>query len=347
MSGGASSPRSLSEAAGPLRGTAHGYRTGFEGREAGNAATQTVEEPLLAGPARSSTVLVVGGSGFLGRHLIPRLLGRGHRVRAACRRGAPAGGAARGLEWVAADITSPSGLDELVRDSEVVVHLAGGLSGSGDAVRRLDLDGTRNLVLAADRADVRRIVYVSALGAGAAPGPFRRRKREAESIVRSALAEHVILRPSLVVGPDDHVVSVLARVLRRGPLLMAPPVQGEGVVQPAAVEDVAEALCQAVERDDPVGAAHDLAGPDSLSPSEIVRAVGRRLSLARRVVRLPRWGGGPAAALAGRMGLSAPTAFEALRLLALPGAVAGAAAALRRVFGLEPLPFAVALDDYL
>ncbi|MDP2528302.1 MAG: NAD(P)H-binding protein [Candidatus Palauibacterales bacterium] len=332
MSGGPSSPRSSPS---------------FDVSQAGETATETAEEPLLAAPERSTSVLVVGGSGFLGRHLLPRLLGRGHRVRAVCRRGAPhADRVVPDLEWTPVDITSGSGVDAAVRGCEVVVHLAGGLAPGGEEARRLDLDGTRNLVEAAQRAGVRRIVYVSALGARDANGPFAARKREAERSIRAGRTEHVILRPSLVVGPDDHVVSVLARALRRGPLFVAPGRPDEGVVQPAAVEDVAEALCQAVERADVADATHELAGPDVLSPTEVVGAVARRLSLARRVVRLPRWSGRRLAALADRTGLSAPSALSALRVLALPGAVEGAAA-LRRVFRLEPLPFAVALDDYL
>jgi NADH dehydrogenase len=314
---------------------------------AGEAATETAEEPLLAAPDRSTEVLVVGASGFLGRHLLPRLLGRGHRVRAACRRGAPPGGPARrGAEWRAVDVASGSGLDEAVRGCEVVVHLAGAGPGGGDDARRLEVRGTDNLVEACERAGVRRIVYVSALGSEKAAGPFAGGKREAERRVRSGRPDHVILRSSLVVGPDDHVVSVLARALRRGPLFVAPARPGEGVVQPAAVEDVAEALCQAVERADVTDAVHELAGPDVLSPTEVIAAVARRLSLTRRLVSLPRWGGRKLGALADRTGLSAPSAVSALRALALPEAVAGAAA-LRRVFRLEPLPFAVALDDYL
>jgi len=330
MSGGSSSPRPYP----------------FRAPPGGETATEAAEEPLLAGPTHSASVLVVGGSGFLGRHLIPRLLGRGHRVRAACRGGAGAR-PARGLEWVAADLTAASGIDEVVHGCDVVVHLAGKLVEAGEEARRLDLDGTRHLVRAADRADVRRIVYVSALGADQALGPFLRRKREAEGIVRGAVAEHVIVRPSLVVGPDDHVVSALARVLRRGPLLVPPALAHEGLVQPAAVEDVAEALCQAVEREDVAGASHDLAGPDAISPLALVRAVAGRLSGAGRIVRLPRWAGRRVASLANRSGLSAPAAVEALRLLALPRAVADAAVALRRVFRLEPIPFTVALEDYL
>lgn len=319
----------------------------FGAPQAGETATETAEEPLLAAPDRSTEVLVVGASGFLGRHLLPRLLGRGHRVRAGCRSGAPAGGRAqRNLEWLPVDITSGSGLDGAVRGCEVVVHLAGGRPGEGERARRAEVDGTRNLVEAAERADVRRIVYVSVLGSKAAVGPLAARKREAERCVREGGPAHVILRPSLVVGPDDHVVSVLARALRRGPLFVAAGRPDEGVVQPAAIEDVAEALCQAVERADVEGATHELAGPDVLTPTQVIGAVARRLSLARRVVRLPRWSGRRLAALADRTGLSAPTAVSALRAVALPEAVEGAAA-LRRVFRLEPLPFAVALDDYL
>ncbi|HKK27713.1 MAG TPA: NAD-dependent epimerase/dehydratase family protein [Gemmatimonadota bacterium] len=330
-------------------GSSFPHPDAFDASGSGETATRSEEDPLLAGPERSATILVTGGSGFLARHLVPRLLGRGHRVRAACRRGAgPAGRTPRGLEWVSADLTDGADVEGLAEECEVVVHLAGGPLDDPVAARRVEIEGTRNLVREADRAGARRVVLVSALGAEEAAGPLFDVKRAAEAVVRSARAEHVILRPSVVVGPDDHVVSVLARALRRGPVLMpGGRVRETGVLQPAAVEDVAEALCQAVERPDLADTTHRLAGPDALAPSGVVRAVAARLSLVRRVIPLPRWTGRRLEGLADRTGLTAPAAMRALDVRALPGEVEDAARALRRVFHLEPLPFAVALDDYL
>ncbi|HKK28013.1 MAG TPA: NAD-dependent epimerase/dehydratase family protein [Gemmatimonadota bacterium] len=319
---------------------------GASGR--GEAATRAEEDPLLAGPDRSTTILVTGGSGFVARHLVPRLLARGHRVRAACRGGAGAAGRTHhGLEWASADLTDRAAAEGLAEGCEVVVHLAGGPLDDLAAARRVEIEGTRNLVREADRAGARRVVFVSALGAETCAGALLDVKREAEAAVRSGRAEHVILRPSVVVGPDDHVVSALARALRRGPVLVPAGRGREGVLQPAAVEDVAEALCQAVERADLADTVHRVAGPDALAPSEVVRAVAARLSLVRRVIRLPRWSGRRLEGLAGRTGLTAPSAMRALDVRALPEEVEDAARALRRVFHLEPLPFAAALDDYL
>jgi len=255
-----------------------------------------------------------------------------------------------GLEWVAADVADASAVRGLAEDCEVVVHLAAGRP-EDPAAPDVALEGTRNVVTEAARAGSRRLVYVSALGAGAAPeagsGRWLESRRPAESVVRSGAPGHVILRPSLVVGPDDHVVSALARVLRRGPLVLPAADGPAGVLQPAAVEDVAEALCQAVERPDLEETAHGLAGPDTVTPAELVRAVAARLSLARRLVRLPGWGGRRLARLADRTGLTAPSAMAEMRARALPEPVRDAPGALRRVFRLEPLPLAVALEDYL
>lgn len=312
----------------------------------GEMVTETAEDPLLAGPATSSRVLLAGGSGFLARHLIPRLLQRGHRVRAVCRHGgAYDHGAHAGLEWVAADLAEPTAVTGIAEGCEVVVHLAGGRVDAPDALRRLDVETTRHLVREAGRAGSRRLVYVSALGVEEGSGALFAAKREGEAIVRSGRSEHVVIRPSMVVGPDDHVVSVLARVLRRGPLLV--PHDGGGVVQPAAVEDVAEALCQTVERADLADTAHDLAGPDALGPTDVIRAVASRLSLTRRLIRLPRWSGRRVERLADRTGLTAPLALGALAARALPEARASGPRTFRTVFLLEPLPFEVALEDYL
>lgn len=318
----------------------------------GEDLVETAEDPLLAGFERPLVVLVVGAGGFVGRHLVERLASRGHRVRAADREGRPGGAPERHrVAWLAADITRPEDVAGLAGGCDAVVHLAGVRRESpGRTFTDVHVEGTRHLLEEAHRADARRFVFVSALGVEASGDAFGRSKRRAEREVRGAGLEGVVLRPAVIVGPGDHFTGALVRWLERYRYFPIPEAW-DGVVRPAAIEDVAEALCQCVERPDVADRTLPLAGPERLTLSEAARTVATVAGHPpRAVIRVPEPLGRPAAGLvrwlSDRAGLP-PGEWEVLGRIGRTPDPREGAEAFRRVFHIEPMPFRAVLEDYL
>lgn len=321
-------------------------------REAGHPAGGVAEcerlDPIEAAVAPSRRVLVTGASGFIACHLLPRLASRGHRVRALWRgREGPGRRAAPGVEWMRGDVRNRDSLDPAVFECDAVVHLAGRVEPeAGDRLEQVNVTGTRNLLAASVDAGVRRFVYVSALGASPTGGPYYRSRFHAEDAVLSSGAEHVIVRPAVVYGPHDHFITAILSLLRRFPVF---PMLGDGTfrLQPIAVEDLVDALTQSVERPDVEGGLYELAGPDRLSFTRIVRIVGKLAGVRRPIVPLPDPMASPLTRLARTAGLSTPFTREQLDVLRRGSVLGGEENPLRSVFHVKPLPFRDALADYL
>lgn len=321
----------------------------FQDAAAGPATevvTAPAPDPLLAGPERPLAVLVTGGTGFVGAHLAGRLVSRGHRVRALSRR--------RGdrplppdVEWRAGDVTRPDSLRGAADGCDAVVHLAGIARERGpQTFGAVHVAGVRHVLSEAARAGAERIVLVSAVGAREEGSPFFRTKFAGERAVRASGLEHVIFRPSIIYGPGDRFTTELASLLRRLPVFPIPGV-GSLRLQPVSVEDVADALVQAVERPDTVGAVYELGGPERLKFRKIVGIVAAVLGLRRPIVHLPGPLAGVAFWLIGRLGLPAPVTPEQLDMFREASLFTRADNPLRTVFRLEPLPFRAAVADYL
>lgn len=312
--------------------------------------TEPREDPLLAGLDDPLTLLVTGASGFVGRHLLERLAPRGHRIRAVCRGGAPADVPPRPeVTWLAADLRDPAAVSGLAAGCDVVAHLAGVHRAEGpEGYREIHVRGTRNLLEEAVSSGVERFLLLSALGAGSGGHAYFRTKLEAEHEVRGAQVDAVVLRPALVYGPGDHLLTGLARWLRALPLV---PVPGGrlGEYRPVDVEDLTDALCQAVERPDLLGRTFHLAGPDRMSLRDVLEIVSRTLGLRRSMLTLPAGLGGRLLALAHRVeaatGLPADVWELLWRRRELPSP--RDESAFRAVFHIEPMPFRDAAEDYL
>ena len=245
------------------------------------------------------TVAVTGGTGFVGRHVVRALLERGARVALLKRPGRDsrrpreagrlfAQVVTGGGRVVEGDLADAGALAELVAGARCVVHLVGIIRESprqGQTFEAVVHRGTRAVVEAARAADVQRFVLMSALGADAgSPLPYFRTKGLAEEAARQGgFRELFIFRPSVIYGPGDGFVSLLARILRRTPVF---PLFGDGQspLQPVAVEVVAQAFARACL--DPPGGGpgvrvYEVAGPEVLTYREVVRTLAR--ALGRRV----------------------------------------------------------------
>ena len=267
-------------------------------------------------------VLVTGATGFIGSHLVERLRTGGHEVAALARGPRKAAEVERlGAQAVQGDLRRPDGLDEAVRDAEVVFHLAGLVKARDEAeYQEVNREGTRRLAEAARRARVSRFVLVSSMAAAGPSTPGRRgtvedpprpvtaygrSKLGGEEVLRESDLAWTILRPPMVYGPRDVEVLKLFKMVRRG----LAPVFGEGTQELSAIyaADLVEALIAAAGAAAAVGRTYCACHPEIFTSLELVRAVARAMDREVRVLRLSpavaRWVlglNGAVARLAGR-----------------------------------------------
>lgn len=238
-------------------------------------------------------ILVTGAGGFIGLRLLKRLLSEGHEVVALVRsvRGELKLPADR-LTVVRGDMTDAASLDKAVAGCDVVVHLANATAVTDWAkARAINVDGTRALIAACQRAGVNRLVFTSTLSAlREKRGPYGQTKLEAEVVVRQSGMPFVILRPSLVYGAHGvGLVANLAAYLRGLP---AVPVIGDGKIEldPIHMNDVNEIIVQCLTRDDVLGKAYDLLGPERITFNEFLDRLSAEIGVKKPYVHLP---GGP------------------------------------------------------
>lgn len=237
-------------------------------------------------------IFVTGGTGFVGKHVIRSLLGQGLRVRALVRRGSE-----RDLqdfpsvERVPGDVLAPDPLPAAVQGCAAIVHLVGIIRerpSRGVTFAALHADATRNMLAAARAAGVRRFLHMSALGTRpGARARYHQTKWAAEEAVRASGLDWTIFRPSIIFGRGDELVTMLAQMIRRLPVV---PVLGSGRyrLQPIAVEQVGDAFARAVRSERSVGQIYTVAGPVDYPFLEILARIGRALGRPRvRTVHVP------------------------------------------------------------
>jgi uncharacterized protein YbjT (DUF2867 family) len=235
-------------------------------------------------------ILVTGGSGFVGGHVVHELRGRDLPVRCLVRdaRKAPQL-TAWGCELVEGDITDPAAVRRAVSGVDTVVHLVAIRQGKEEQFRRVMVDGTRDLLAAAKEAGVRRFVHMSALGTSEESKdlvPYYGAKWETEQMVGSSGIPYVIFRPSFVFGLDGGILPTFVKLAKLTPVT---PIIGSGRqrIQPIWADDVAAYFAEAVERDDVTGRLFELGGPDAVSWNDFWERLKRVRGMRRPSVHVP------------------------------------------------------------
>ncbi len=234
-------------------------------------------------------ILVTGGTGFVGSHLIKKMRQEGLSVRAVVRSPAKAIGLRDlGVEVVPGDVSDKASLERAVQGIERVVHLVGIIQEApGATFQSVHVDGTRNLAEAARKAGVRHFLFQSALGTRAnAKSQYHRTKWEAEELVRGSGIPSTVLRPSLIYGPGDQFTIRLSDMIRLSPIL---PIIGSGSskVQPLFINDAVACIVKAVTSDAYLNELYELGGPEQLSYEEVTRAIAAALGVSRPALHLP------------------------------------------------------------
>ena len=249
----------------------------------------------------SHTVVVLGGTGFLGRHVVRRLSARSCSVRVASRHPQRAHELFRGLspepQGAAVDIHDAASVARSVAGAQAVVNAVSLYVEHGrETFQSVHVTAAGRVAQLAREAGVDRLVHVSGIGADAAsPSLYIRSRGQGEQAVRSAFPAATLIRPCVMFGPDDAFLTTVLSLLRRLPVY---PMFGHGAtrLQPVHVEDVAEAIARVVERDDSRAVTFECAtfecgGPRVLSYAELIETVARaaRLQVSRIPVPFAVW----------------------------------------------------------
>jgi len=244
--------------------------------------------------SRPLLIAVCGGTGFVGRELIGRLVRCGHSIRLLTRNAAHADDLLplSSVELAAGNVYSPEFMRRSLEGCDVAVNLVGILNErghSGAGFRRAHVEFTAGLLRAMHEAHVPRLLHMSALNADAEHGRshYLRTKGHAEQLVRAASGlEWTLFRPSVIFGPGDSLTRRFAALLRlsAGVLPLARP---EARFAPVYVGDVAEAFVRAMGNAESDGATYELCGPEVLTLAEIVRLTAAAAQLPCHLLPLP------------------------------------------------------------
>jgi uncharacterized protein YbjT (DUF2867 family) len=290
-------------------------------------------------------ILVTGGTGFVGGHIVHELRGRELPVRClarSARRGSKL--AAWGCELAEGDMTDSETLRRAVAGCDTVVHLVAIRQGREEQFRRIMVEGVRALLAAAKEAGVRRFVLMSALGTTEETKdlvPYYGAKWQNELDVRASGLPHVIFRPSFVFGPDGGILPTFVKLARFTPVT---PIIGSGRqrIQPIWADDIARYFAEAVQREDVAGRTFELGGPDAVSWNEFWQRLKRVRGMRRPSIHVPVGVMRVNAVLTERLPGNIPLTRDLLKMLELGDNVVSNDDAVK-TFELPLLP----LDDQL
>jgi len=227
-------------------------------------------------------VLVTGGTGFVGPHVVRALADTGHDLKLLVR------DSTRSRELpgrpVVGEMTNTVSLRSAVEDVEAVVHLVAIRQGREEQFKRVMEQGTRELVTAAKDAGVSRFVLMSALGTSEGTKdlvPYYHAKWEMEQAVKGSGLDHVIFRPSFVFGRDGGILPTFRKLAKLTPVT---PIVGSGEqrIQPIWVDDVAAYFTAALDMAEATNRTFELGGPNAISWNEFWQRLKATLGMRRR-----------------------------------------------------------------
>jgi len=221
-------------------------------------------------------IFVSGGTGFVGEHLCRELAARGHDLRLLCH-SRTADGEGK-VEYFNGDVASAADCIEGAAGCDAVINLVGIIREfptRGITFEKLHIEATRNMLAAARENGISRYLQMSALGSrpGAVSG-YHKSKYAAEELVVASALDYTIFRPSLIFGPKDAFVNMLAGFISSYSLV---PVIGDGKyrLQPISADDVAKCFALALEKPETAGKAYNLCGRDRLTYLELIDQIAR------------------------------------------------------------------------
>ncbi len=232
--------------------------------------------------------LVTGGTGFIGRALIRHLVELGYPVRTLIRPSQTSPNLPMGVpvDVAVSSLTDERGLRAAMVGIDTVFHLASGeWRGPRESLMQIDIQGTRALVDTALDADVKRIFYLSHLGADRASAyPVLKAKGIAEEFIRRSGLNYTILRSAIVYGPNDGFTTGIAQILSALPGVFIMPGEGRVQLQPLWIEDLVTCLTWSLDDPDTLNRTIEIGGPEYLTFREIVELVMDATGMRRTIL---------------------------------------------------------------
>jgi len=231
-------------------------------------------------------IAITGVTGFLGQQVLASLLQRGLNCRALLRTGSALPQHSALLATVEGDLREPASLAALVDGVDAVIHTAAVMGTTDELLlHQVNVEGSRELAQAAERAGARRFVYVSSMAARRpADGPYAASKEAGQTAVDGFSGSFVTLQPPLIYGPGSQVVETIGKLSRCG---LVPVIGSAAALYPVHVDDVAAVCIEAATRDDVESGVFTLPGPEAISFPQFTAAVLKALGSRARVVPLP------------------------------------------------------------
>jgi uncharacterized protein YbjT (DUF2867 family) len=287
-------------------------------------------------------ILLTGATGFVGSHMLPRLLRDGHQVRALVRnRGALSTKnlPANSLEEVEGDVNSSS-IAAKIAGCDAIVNLVGIIYERGTATfEAIHHRGTRNLAEAACQNGVTRFVQMSALGARPTnASPYHTTKFAAEEEVRRSGTPFVVLRPSLIFGPGSAFVEQMIKVMRSAPVFRPIPGTGEYRFRPVHVDDVVECFVQSLTNPEAMGKTIDVVGGEELTLNQISDEIAVCFGVKKRPLHIPISLMKTAAAIFSLLPVQQPPVTSVQIRMLQEGSTADPEP-MKRIFHIEPIGF--------
>ena len=290
----------------------------------------------------TTTVAVIGATGFIGRHVVPRLAEAGHDVVAVSRTGGRRPDWPADIETRAADVESGRGLGEALRGVDVIVHLVAiPRESGGRTFENVNVRGVERMIAAARAAGIGRVVHLSALGVTGDPRyEYLSSKWRGEQLVRESGLGWVVFRPSLLFGPGDGFFNLIRTTLTWwSPGVVAIPGDGTAAFQPLSVDDLALAVARAVGEPARDGSVYEVGGPERLTYREIVDRVMRATGKRRLKLNMPVPIISALTAVTDRILPIFPVSHDQIRSLGRPNVADPTT--MEREFGITPRPFDV------
>ncbi len=238
-------------------------------------------------------IIVTGGGGYLGSHIVKLLVKNGHKVRVLARNPETVRKEGRlaglDIEMAAGDVTRPETLETAFQGCETVIHtVAIAIEKGAASYETINTQGTVNVVAAAKNAGIRRFINISQLGAAAdLPYRFLASKGKAQEIVAASDLDWTAFRPSVIWGPEDEFANTFAKLVPISPIIY-PIIDKNARFQPVWVGDVAAAVVQAIDDQTTYQQEYELGGPEVLSLVEIEKRTLAALGAKRILVPFPR-----------------------------------------------------------
>lgn len=238
----------------------------------------------------ADSIIVLGGTGFVGRKLVARLAALGHRVTVLSRNLTPHRQqlVPPGVQIVTLDVYDPGALQAAFAGADTVINLVGILNergNSGRGFRLAHVTLTKLVIAAMQLAGVRRLLQMSALNAGRGRSHYLKSRGDADAAVKASGLDWTIFQPSVIFGPDDGLFCRFARLLALTPVL--PLARASCKFAPVCIDDVVNALIRTLRLRRSIGEVYELYGPEVFTLAQLVHLTASQRGLRRIVLPLP------------------------------------------------------------